>query len=84
MSAASGPCPVTNLALNLMALVAVVAPVWRTTAMTRRMTASTLKVWDPSMMMATRPSAYGGEQTRAPMAPPMAVAETLSRGTGRT
>ena len=66
----AGPLPVTSLALNLMALVAVVAPVWSTTATTNMMTASTLKVCEPSSRMATRPSAYGGEQTRPPMAPP--------------
>jgi hypothetical protein len=78
-SPTAGPCPVINLALNLMALVTEVAPVCRTTAMINKMTVSTRNVWDPSMMMATRPSAYGGEHTMAPMAPPTVVAVSLSR-----
>jgi len=56
-SASSGVDPATILALILTALTALVAPVWRTMAMTRSRMARYRNVCEPIMISATRPSA---------------------------
>ena len=56
-SASSGVLPATILALILTALTALVAPVWRTTAMIRSRIARYRNLWEPIMISATRPSA---------------------------
>ncbi len=78
-SGPSGAGPVTSFALILIAFTALVAPVCSTTATSRRRTANTRNVCDPSITMARRPRKYGGEQTAAPTAPPIAEAVSLSR-----
>lgn len=55
VAAGAGTPPVTSLALILIALMALVAPVWSKTATASRKMAGIRRAWEPSIRIATRP-----------------------------
>ena len=67
------------MALILTALTAPVAPACNVSPTARTTKPRMNKMCDPSMRSPTRARTYGGVQTTAPMAPPTAVAVSLSR-----